>query len=111
MILPISAGNNQDATGAENTLAENPRHTEIESAFLQLIDDSFSPHFEACARIANVRENIDFAETLHNFLAVRLTQLASDCIWNNQLSNQDFGAKFYEEGFRFLSDLTRLCLM
>ena len=110
-IFSYLKGNDQDAGDAVNALTETPGPTDIESAFLQLIDDSFTPHFEACAEIANVRENIDFAETLHNFLAVRLTQLASDCIWNNQLSHQDFGTKFYEEGFRFLSDLTRLCLM
>merc|ERR1719367_1871426 len=64
--------NNQEARGVENPTRETPGHTDIESAFLQLIDDSFSPHFEACAEIANVRENIDFAETLHNFLAAQL---------------------------------------
>ena len=100
-----------EASTTDNSTLDIPQHADIQAAFLRLLDDSFSPHFESCAELANVRDNIDFPETLHNFLTVRLTELASSCIWNNQLSRQQFGNQFYEEGFKFLSDLTRLCLM
>jgi hypothetical protein len=104
-------GNTDEATTTDNSSLEIPQHADIQAAFLRLLDDSFSPHFESAAEMANVRDNIDFAETLYNFLTVRLTELASSCIWNNQLSRQQFGNQFYEQGFKFLSDLTRLCLM
>ena len=78
---------------------------------MRLLDDSFSPDLEACAALANVREGVDFAETLHHFLTVRLTELAVTCVWNSHLTNQQFGAQFYEKGLKFLADLTMLCLM
>ena len=107
----VLLGNTDEPTATKNSSLQTPQHDEIEEAFLRLLDESFSPHFESCAQLANVRDNIDFAETLHNFLTVRLTELASNSIWNNQLSSQQFGNQFYEEGFKFLSDLTRICLM
>ena len=88
-----------------------PTDEEIESAFLRLLDESFSPHLETCAEISNVRDNIDFAETIHNFLTIRLTALASGCVWNAQLTSHQFGERFYDDGRNFLADLTRLCLM
>ena len=101
--------NSTEGTTSENVTS--PNTAEIEASFLRLLDDSFSPHLESCAELANVREDIDFAETLHNFLTVRLTELAVHCVWNTQLNRSEFGNEFYHKGLKFLSDLTRMCLM
>ena len=88
-----------------------PSYSDIESSFLELMDDLFDIPFDGLSKNTNVRDDVDFAETLHKFLVIRLTQLASDCIWNDHSSNRDYETKFYEEGFRFVSDLTQLCVM
>ncbi len=68
----------------------SPSSEELEAAMLAFTDDMF-PKMEAMAATANVREGIDFAETLHSFFTANLTTLAL-CIFRT--SRNEFSGAF-----------------
>lgn len=80
---------------------------DIDAAILYLVDVSF-PHLEEMAREANVRSDIDFAETLHSFMAANLSSFAETIL--RASTPEAFGAQFRERGNAFLTRLTILCL-
>ncbi len=80
---------------------------DVDAAVLHLVDVSY-PHLEEMAREANVQPNVDFAETLHSFMAANLSGLAEMTL--RESSPAEFGSQLRERGNAFLSRLTILCL-
>lgn len=80
----------------------------IRAALVRLLDDHHG-FMEAAAGIADVRGDVDYAETLQNFLAPRLAELA-ELVWNTSQSPDEFGSAFFDHGRRFVSDLAKLSI-
>jgi hypothetical protein len=80
---------------------------DVDAAVLHLVDTSFS-QLEDIAQVANVRANVDFAETMHSFSAANLTYLADTIL--RATSVEEFGPLFRQRGNTFLARLTALCL-
>lgn len=80
---------------------------DIDAAVLHLVD-VYYPQLEEMASTASVRPDIDFAETLHSFMAANLSSLAETIL--RAPTHQDFSVRFREQGNAFLSRLIILCL-
>ncbi len=91
----------QDDAGSSSS----PSSQELETAMLAFADDMF-PEMEAMAVIANVREGIDFAETLHSFFTTSLTSLVL-CIF--QSSEDAFSGGFLPMFRQVCSQFVALC--
>ena len=55
----------------------------IERAVVKLLDDNYSV-LEEAVRVASVKEEIDFAETLHKFFEVKLAEFARCILDTNE---------------------------
>merc|ERR1712223_2105347 len=69
----------------------NDDEHDLDAAVLHLVDMSYH-HFEEMAREANVKQDLDFAETLHSFMAANLSSLAETIL--NTSNADDFGRQF-----------------
>ena len=80
---------------------------DVDAAVLHLVDASF-PQLEEMAREVQVRPDIDFAETMHSFLAANLSTLAETVL--RAENSAAFGTQFRTRGNAFLTRLVALCL-
>lgn len=77
---------------------------DISSAMRRVLDETH-PGLEAAVAAANVRQGVDYPETLDNFFMQRLTPLVEQ-VWTSD--EETFGLTFYDSVQTFLADLTNL---
>merc|ERR1719259_449545 len=77
---------------------------DISSAMRRVLDETH-PGLEAAVAAANVRQGVDYPETLDNFFMQRLTPLVEQ-VWTSD--EETFGRTFYDAVQTFLADLTNL---
>ena len=77
---------------------------DIPAAVRRVLDETH-PGLVSAVAAANVREGVDFPETLDNYLAQRLTPLV-ERVWSSP--EETFALTFYDLVQKFLADLTNL---
>ncbi len=87
--------------------ASEPTREEVEDAVVRFADDNYS-ELEEMSRVANIREGVDFAETLHSFLTTRLAELVW-CIMSSSTTQSEFPSAFLRLFRQVGAQLTALC--
>jgi len=83
-----------------------PSEANVRAALLRVGDDWFE-QLEQSARVANVRDGIDYPETIHNFLATRPVDLIMKIL---QLERSEFSVQFSGLASQLAAELTSLSL-